>query len=527
MKKSMKKKSSFPFFQFLLAAFPVVSLLGHNIQEVSLRAGLRPLFYILLVTVCVWAALSFATKSFQKASFITLWVLLLFFTYGRVYSAFSTTNSFGQILGHHRFLLPLWFVLGAGGVYVILKFAKENNNLTAFLNLFSVFLFIIPVYQVINYEIRVNEAEKQLSQIEVASTQEDVTLHPETLPDVYIIILDAYLRSDVLKTTFNLDNGAFIETLTKMGFYVPSCSMSNYAYTPLSMASFLNMEYVQNLSSDFVPPNTDRTLLFELINHNTVRKNLESLGYSTYSLASYQNIAWTDADHYYPLDAASLPTLDDQTVLSGFERMFYDTTIVRILFDYNGGKTTSNKIPVNYPFADHVRQQWTILKELQKISSLRGPKLVWAHLTMPHAPYVFYPDGSLIPDPPPLPWVVPLPWDQYLQYYSWGVQYTNNAIVPVLEAIISNSDISPIIVLTGDHGADSDNRLAVLSAFYVPDQVKEKIPEDITLVNYFRVIFNEMYGSNYQILDNFSYLSTQEEPYNFTLYPETMPNCIP
>jgi len=92
-----------------------------------------------------------------------------------------------------------------------------------------------------------------LSQIEVASTQEDVTLHPETLPDVYIIILDAYLRSDVLKTTFNLDNGAFIETLTKMGFYVPSCSMSNYAYTPLSMASFLNMEYVQNLSSDFVP----------------------------------------------------------------------------------------------------------------------------------------------------------------------------------------------------------------------------------------------------------------------------------
>ena len=121
----MKKKSSFPFFQFLLAAFPVVSLLGHNIQEVSLRAGLRPLFYILLVTVCAWAALSFATKSFQKASFITLWVLLLFFTYGRVYSAFSTTNSFGQILGHHRFLLPLWFVLGAGGVYVILKFAKE------------------------------------------------------------------------------------------------------------------------------------------------------------------------------------------------------------------------------------------------------------------------------------------------------------------------------------------------------------------------------------------------------------------
>jgi len=55
-------------------------------------------------------------------------------------------------------------------------------------------------------------------------------------------------------------------------------------------------------------------------------------------------------------------------------------------------------------------------------------------------------------------------------------------------------------VITGDHGADSANRLAVLSAFYVPDTVKAQITPDISLVNYFRVIFNGVYGANYEIL---------------------------
>ncbi|HNW94577.1 MAG TPA: hypothetical protein PKW57_02370 [Anaerolineaceae bacterium] len=522
-----KPKLPFPFYPLLFAAFPVLSLLGHNIQEVNLRAGLRPLLMILGGAVCVWLALLLATRSIQKAGLVSAWLFLLFYTYGRAYSAAQAAGSLFQVFGHHRILLPLWAVLAGVGAVLLLKYVKDSGNLSIILNVFSAFLLIIPVYQLITYEIRATGAGKGISQGGVAAAAEDVKLQPGALPDVYIIILDAHLRSDVLDATFHLDNTNFINQLTEMGFYVPPCSMSNYAYTPLSMSSFLNMQYLQDISPDFAPPNNDTDSLFELIEHNAVRKNLESLGYSTYSLASYQRIAWTDADHYYPLDPASLVSTEERVVFSKFERMLFDTTLVRILTDYKGGVTTSDKIPLNYPYADHVRQQWTILKELKQISGFQGPKLVWAHLTMPHAPYVFYPDGSLIPDPPELPWVVPLPWDQYLQYYSWGVQYTDNAILPVLEAILKNSDSPPIIVITGDHGADSANRLAVLSAFYVPDTVKAQITPDISLVNYFRVIFNGVYGANYEILENISYLSDKVNTFGFTLYPETMPDCMP
>ena len=520
-------KQPFPIHPLLFAAYPVLSLLGHNIQEVSLRAGLRPLLMILGGAAGVWLLLSLALKSFQKAGVISSWLLLLFYTYGYVYRAAGAAASGLQFLGHHRVLLPLWAVLGAAGAFLVMKFIKKSANLTLILNVFSAFLLIIPVYQLVSYEIRAQDTHKAFSQGEVTAAAKGVSLKADKLPDVYIIILDAHLRSDVLEKTFKLDNTGFIKKLTALGFYVPPCSMSNYAYTPLSISSFLNMQYLQDISPDFAPPNTDTSPLFELIKHNEVRKNLESLGYSSYSLASYQRIAWTDADHYYPLDSTSLLSSEARVVFSKFERMLFDTTMARVLTDYKGGLTTSDKIPVNYPYADHVRQQWTILKELKEISSLQGPKLVWAHLTMPHAPYVFYPDGSLIPDPPELPWVVPLPWDEYLQYYSWGVQYTDNAILPVLETILKNSDTPPIIVVTGDHGADSANRLAVLSAFYVPDNVRAAIPPDISLVNYFRVIFNGVYGAQYKILENTSYLSDKENTYNFTLYPETMPNCMP
>lgn len=78
----------------------------------------------------------------------------------------------------------------------------------------------------------------------------------------------------------------------------------------------------------------------------------------------------------------------------------------------------------------------------------------------------------------------------------------------------------------GDHGADSANRLGILSAYYLPEDLAANIPEDTSLVNSFRYVFNLVFREDLPILENKSYLSTQTEPYEFTEYPETMPNCI-
>ena len=86
-------------------------------------------------------------------------------------------------------------------------------------------------------------------------------------------------------------------------------------------------------------------------------------------------------------------------------------------------------IPQNYPYADHVRQQRYILSKFKEVSTYRGPKLVFIHIDIPHPPYVFNADGSLIENPPPLPWLEPLPWNDYVKYYAGQAEYVSVTFV--------------------------------------------------------------------------------------------------
>ena len=64
------------------------------------------------------------------------------------------------------------------------------------------------------------------------------------MPDIYVIVLDTYMRSDALKQDLGYDNSPFINQLTKMGFYVASCGHPNYTFTYASISALLNMRYI-------------------------------------------------------------------------------------------------------------------------------------------------------------------------------------------------------------------------------------------------------------------------------------------
>ena len=56
----------------------------------------------------------------------------------------------------------------------------------------------------------------------------------------------------MLKQVYNYDNTPFIQQLTAKGFYVGSCSQSNYSFTTLSISSSLNMDYLEGFSKSIV-----------------------------------------------------------------------------------------------------------------------------------------------------------------------------------------------------------------------------------------------------------------------------------
>ena len=61
---------------------------------------------------------------------------------------------------------------------------------------------------------------------------------------MYYIILDGYARADTLKQECHFDNSEFLEQLQARGFYVADQSCSNYPMTFMSLASSMNLCYL-------------------------------------------------------------------------------------------------------------------------------------------------------------------------------------------------------------------------------------------------------------------------------------------
>ena len=59
--------------------------------------------------------------------------------------------------------------------------------------------------------------------------------------------MDAYERSDILLEMHGFDDSHYPKSAA-LGFLIPTASISNYRFTALSMASMLNMDYIQAFS---------------------------------------------------------------------------------------------------------------------------------------------------------------------------------------------------------------------------------------------------------------------------------------
>jgi hypothetical protein len=156
----------------------------------------------------------------------------------------------------------------------------------------------------------------------------------------------------------------------------------------------------------------------------------------------------------------------------------------------------------------HVISTLFILDHLQEVPAIAGPKFTYAHIFVPHIPYVFDSNGQLLTDPGfySAGQDQPVNAEYEKQGYVDQIQFIDKAIVPILHTIISKSKNPPIIILMGDHGLGSNNRYTDLLAYYLP-KGSGKLYPSISPVNSFRVIFDEYFGANYPLLPDLTYYS--------------------
>jgi hypothetical protein len=514
----MKVISKIPFHPVFFATYPILSLYGVNVLEVTGTVIWRPLLIALAGMVLLESVFRLLLRDWFKASFATSLFLLIFFTYGRIYDALKTTRLVELNIIRHRYLVVLMVSLFALCCWLMLRYVRNFRPVTGILNSISILMVLLPIIQISSYQIKSSSGGQSISKWVPASNLVLKT-QPADRPDVYYIILDSHARSDVLKIELGLDNSEFIRQLEEMNFYVANCSRSNYNQTLYSMVSSLNMNYMPDIYTEGAKQGLTSENIWLLIKYSTVRKSFESLGYK--SVAFDTGYKWTSVDD---VDLFLTRGKDAYGVqfINPFEQMLVDTTALSIYNDYLIKTNRDKYYGASHINANYIGQEEFILDQLPKIPEIADLTFTYAHISVPHHPYVFSPKGYLI-DPGEIPATGP---DEvhFPLGYIYQVQFIDTRILTILQEIIEKSRIPPIIILQADHGywTDEDGGITpILNAYFLPGFNDDMLYPTISPVNTFRLIFNLYFDGQYELLPDQSFTVKDIS----RAIPEVYPDC--
>jgi hypothetical protein len=332
---------------------------------------------------------------------------------------------------------------------------------------------------------------------------------PQTPPDIYYIILDRYASASTLKERLGFDNSEFLDYLSDNGFYVAPESRGNYMRTHYSLASSLNMDYLNDLAQQVGETATDTSPVFEMLQNYEVWRLLKPAGYEFIHIGSWweptRENRYADVNINY---GGSLPE---------FTRLLLKTTTLDLpgwVLGLWGDERRVQYERVRYEF-----------DRLSQISNVEGPTFVFAHFLTPHPAYVFKRNGDFVSHEE-------APASLEARYLDQLVA-TNQMVRACIDRLIAQSDVPPIIILQSDEGpcpdfadgfnfaendgSDLDLRVksGILNAYYFPGVDQSVFYPSITPVNSFRMVLNLYFGTDLELLPDLYYYSYPGQPYKF------------
>ncbi len=390
------------------------------------------------------------------------------------------------------------------------------------MNVMAVATVLVPFTQVARYELR--RRQPVANPASASAPLADAVLSDEEKPDFYYIILDGYARSDTLMQLYSFDNTPFLSFLKDQSFAIQPECQSNYILTSLSLSSSLNMDYLQNALPAGADSRDAQLTLSRMIRDNAVWRILKRLGYQTVAFdTGYRTTELRNADYFLkaplhainPLEALLLET-------SGFAAYQELAEAIHLPYVFPG-------------YESHRERVTSILDMLPGAAEIPGPKYVFAHIVLPHPPFIFDEGGGSIT--PPFRYTLmdgdafPGTEEQYIQGYVAQLKYLNHRLQELIPELQSRSHRPTIIILQGDHGpgmqlsydsaqdSNLEERLRILCAVYSSDAEITESELPLTPVNLFRVLFNQAFQIDYALLPDRSYYSSLNAPLDFVEYP--------
>jgi hypothetical protein len=514
-------------YPFLLILDILLIPLSVNLEQIDPGQALRPLLILLVFCGALMALLYLFLRDWHYAGYLVFLFLVFQFVFGHLWRSVQEFIPSPEV--------TRWVLMGIWGILLVLlglprtwKRMGGAGKVTPFLNLVVGVLLLTQV--VLNLPKLLRESAPLAAgsaSIQLAGDKEALKIDCSQRPDIYYIILDAYGRSDVLQEYYGVDNAAFLRSLRDKGFYVADAAHTNYIQTVFSVPAALDMEFIKPN-----PPDERGADYFtQLVAENKITRLLDECGYLTIAFEtgfSFTNSSIVDL------------RLSRGTGLQELEELVLADTPLGLL----ASKTNWFKPGQGYPA--HRERVLFAFEQLGKLAGRPGPKFIFAHILSPHPPFVFDAEGQ--PIDPPRSYTVHDGDDfkgsttEYVQGYAGQVPFVNRMLERTIDEILSKSPEPPIIIIQGDHGPGGSldwhspdksclaERSAILNAYYLPGASPDALYPEITPVNSFRVVLNQYFGADLEMLPDVTFFTSHRLPrqvIDINDERDSTANCVP
>jgi len=504
--KTLFARRPFPLHPLFFAAFPVLNFWAQNLNEdVTFRDAFLPLAISVAAAAVLTLVLTPLFQSGRKAAFAASALVLLFWARGALLSLVEGRSVAGITIGRPLLVLGLLGVLAIAAVVVAARAKRYVPEVTKGLNVIGAALVLLNAGQIAYHNLRTEPSGGIAIPPELRNRSAPASTVRK--PDIYFFIFDTYAGEKVFTEQFRFNNRRFLDFLENKGFYVANRSTANYPRTLLSLASELNMRYLNFLTPQMGENTGDTTPLKDMLQRHAVGKYLKDLGYTYVHLGS-----WWGPTAKSPLADVNIKFEG----LSEFTEKLLEGTVA--------GQLTGEKFRKR-----EYSRAWFNFRALEEMArNVSSPKFVFAHFLVPHGPFVLDRNG---------------------RYVSLDVQSTRTRERNYLEQVIwLNTRLTefvnrrlavpkkkrPVIILQSDEGPYEGQptrwsqrpRLKVLyrkffnlNAMYLPgvNVKKSGLYPTISSVNTFRLLFNLYFDAKLPLLrdENYAFADLKKHLYRF------------
>ena len=471
----------------LFAAYAVLFLYSANLDRVLPVDAIAPLARAVAAAAVLTAVLALLLRDIRKGAIVATAIVVAYFGFGHVarFLAGRGVSDAAQ--------LAAWVIVVVGAFVFAVRGASRVPRATFGLNVIAFVLVGVAVITILPYEVT-RAGREPIVHAPTVRAATDVT----TDRDIYFIVFDRYGSADALRRRFEITDNDMYGWLKARGFQVPADSHANYRATDFSLAATLNMQFLDDLTQDVGRVSSDRTPAQDKIQQHEVGRFLKSEGYRYYQIGSW----------FGPTRAVAIADENlSYGVASEFETVLGDLTIMPAIDRLRGVVSPE-------PTDRDRHREGTLfgLRQLRRVATAPGPKFVFAHILLPHDPYVFKADGSTLSE-------AEAKATPERKLYADQLAFANSQIKDIVGYLLAGpEETRPIVIIEGDEGplmcqaVDCVKntpqylriRLGNLVAMYMPG-VDEQLPDTFSSVNTFRVVFREYFGADLEPLPDRSF----------------------